>query len=122
MAKLICPHCGVSLSWKLLRGKPLPGERKILPNRAVLVCPSCQGEMHPNLHPTHFWVYLAFVPMVVTFYLMIGSDDKEFWFAAMAAALVVALFVTTYIYFRFLRNVPRFSTTPMSFKLPFKWQ
>ena len=60
--------------------------------------------------------------MVVTFYLMIGSDDKEFWFVAMAAALVVFLFATTYIYLRFLRNVPRFSATPKTFKLPFKWQ
>ena len=121
MTKLLCPHCGVSLNGKLLRGKPLPGERKILPNCAVLVCPSRQGELHPNFHPAHFWVYLGFLPMVVTFYLMAGSDDKEFWFAAMAIAVVAALFVTIYIHFRFLRNVPRFSATPKRFELPFKW-
>jgi len=121
MAKLFCPHCSASLRWKLLRGKPFPGERKILPNRAVLVCPSCQGELHPNFHPAHFWVYLAFLPMVIAFYLMIGSEDKELWFVVMGGSVAVALFATTYIYFKFLRSLPRFSATPKSFKLPFQW-
>jgi predicted RNA-binding Zn-ribbon protein involved in translation (DUF1610 family) len=45
-----CPHCGESLKWKLVRSKPLPGERRFLPNHAIPVCPNCGGELAPNAH------------------------------------------------------------------------
>lgn len=123
MAKLLCPHCGISLSGKLLRGKPLPGERKFLPNQAVLICPSCKGELHPNLQPAHFWYYLAFIPLIVSFYLMMGAEDKKFWFLVMGGALVFALLVSGYVHFRYLRGVPRFSATKKSIKFQFnRWR
>lgn len=33
-----------------MRSKPLPGERRFLPNQAVPVCPNCGGELAPNIH------------------------------------------------------------------------
>lgn len=123
MAKLLCPHCGISLGGKLLKGKPLPRERKFLPNKAVLVCPSCKGELHPNLQPAHFWYYLAFLPFIVSFYLMLGGEDKKFWFLVMAGALALALLVSGYVYFKYLRGLPRFSATKTSIKVPFtRWR
>jgi len=127
MAKLACPHCGISLGWRLLRGKPLPGERKILPNRAVLVCPSCQGELHPNPHPAEFWVYVAFLPLVVLFHLLALQiiptvGDSQLWLGAMLGSLLLATLVTIYVHFKFLRNWPRFATKPSPPKFPFNFR
>jgi len=124
MAKLTCPHCGLSLQWKLLRGKPLPGERKILPNQAVLVCPSCQGELHPNPHPAEFWVWLAVLPFVVIFPLVVHQliptiGDNRIWFGVLLGSLLLALAVLVYVHFKYLRNWPRFSAKPSRPRLPF---
>ena len=45
-----CPYCGAALGWRLVTSKPLPGERKILPQRAVPVCPACKGALATNIH------------------------------------------------------------------------
>lgn len=34
----------------MVTSKPLPGERKILPQRAVPVCPACKGALATNIH------------------------------------------------------------------------
>lgn len=38
-----CPHCGACLKHRLIRSVPAPGERRILPMRAIPFCPECQG-------------------------------------------------------------------------------
>ena len=116
MAKLTCPHCGISLAGRLLRGKPLPKERRFLPNNAVLVCPSCQGELHPNPHPAQLWIWIAFLPFVIIFPLLalriIPADEQRLWYTAMAGSLLLVVVVSIYVHFKFLRHWPRFSSKP----------
>ena len=124
MAKLTCPHCGTSLARKLIRGKPLPRERKILPDQAVLVCPSCQGDLHPNPHPAGLWVWLAWLPFAVLLnFAMLQfipmSGHNKVWPAALFGAFLLGTFVTIYVHFKFLRNWPRFSDKPSRSRLPF---
>lgn len=45
-----CPYCGASLKLRLVLAKPLPGERKIFPHRAIQVCPTCSGQLASNIH------------------------------------------------------------------------
>lgn len=126
MAKLTCPHCGNFLAGKLLRGKPLPGERKFLPNKAVLVCPSCQGELHPNPHPAQFWIWIALLPFAILLHLLvlqiIPTDDKRLWLTVMLGSLLLAFVVAIYVHFKFLRDWPRFSTKPARVRFPFSFK
>jgi hypothetical protein len=48
--KYDCPRCSARLKWRLVSSKPLPGERKVLPNQAVPVCPQCGVELAHNPH------------------------------------------------------------------------
>ena len=116
MPKLKCPHCDKPLGWKLLRGKPLPGERKVLPNKAVLVCPFCKGELYNNPHPAEHWIFLAFLPMFFAFQFQLENP----WMLLLS--LFIGAGATIYVHFKYLRNWPRFSSKPMPIKFPFNWK
>ena len=62
-----CPHCGTKLAWRLVKSKALAGERRIFPNKAVTVCPACQGQLAQNTH----WSEIAFVGFVVIPFLFL---------------------------------------------------
>jgi uncharacterized protein YbaR (Trm112 family) len=116
MAKLICPHCNKPLAWKLLHGKPLPGERKILPHKAVLVCPFCNGELHNNPHPAQLWVILAFSPL----FILLQFQHASLWVPfLMLVTLLLGIGVSLYVHLKFLRNWPRFSTKPVPIRFTF---
>ncbi|MFZ3174710.1 MAG: hypothetical protein WA146_07425 [Thiobacillus sp.] len=116
MAKLICPHCNKPLGWKLLRGKPLQGERKFLPKNAVLVCPFCEGELYNNPHSAEKWIFMAFLPMFFVFQFQLENP----WILLLS--LLIGTGTTIYVHFKYLRSWPRFSSKPMPIKFPFNWK
>lgn len=103
-----CPHCGVSLKWKLVKSKPLPGERKILPNQAIPVCSSCGGGMVSNTHWSEavaaiilFLSVWAFLALRSTF-----SRVGAIWLGVAILAIWVATYV--FFYFRYWRHWQRY--------------
>lgn len=111
MAKLTCPHCGEHIGRRLLRGKPLSGERKFLPNRAILVCPFCERELHANPHPAEMWSLLVFLPFFFLFELR-ATLEKAWVIGGLLVWLVVAVSVIAFVHYKYLRDWPRFSARP----------
>ena len=74
-------------------GKPLPGERKILPNRAVAICPHCKQELAPNIHPKEYWVTIIGVgPAII---LIAGVLQNRMLFVVGTVALGLSLVLFT---------------------------
>lgn len=103
-----CPHCGESIKWKLIGGKPLPGERKFLPNRAVTICPVCSGELTTNVH----WSEQAagFVVAIPFFaFFSVRADISRIavlWGAVATLLLWLAMF--GFFHFRYWRYWQRY--------------
>lgn len=93
-----CPYCGTKLAWRLVTSKPLPGERKVLPNQAVPVCPACRGMLALNTH----WSEIAFLGVIGIPFLLLPEIRSSFgntgWLYAGAVTLV--LWVATAILFQ----------------------
>jgi hypothetical protein len=99
-----CPHCGKSIKWKLIRGKPLLGERKFLPNRAVTICPLCSGELSINVH----WSEQVIGFLVGTLLLLITGFRGEVSFAValwvFAATWLIGLGMLVFFQVRYWQN------------------
>jgi len=103
-----CPYCGVKLGWRLVTFKPLPGERKFLPNQAVPVCPACQGELASNTH----WSEMAFlgvmgVPLFLLLELRSVLGKHAFLYAGLAT-LVFWMAAAVFFHLRYLRHWQRY--------------
>lgn len=103
-----CPHCRTSLKWKLVRSKPLPGERKFLPNKAVAVCPQCGGQLASNIH----WSEGVAGPVVglplLCFFAFRPAMLKHvalWWFAAVT---VLWILVFSFLHLRYWRHWERY--------------
>jgi hypothetical protein len=120
MANLTCPHCTTNLAGKLLRGKALPGERRLFPNRATLICPVCEPRLYGNPYPAEIWAILAFLPMLLMMYgfQWIGVSAKPYKLLFIGA-LLFAMIVNLCIYLKYLRHWPSFRATPLK-QFPFK--
>lgn len=94
-----CPHCGVSLKWKLVKSKPLPGERKILPNQAMPVCSSCGGGLAWNTH----WSEAATAIILFLSVWALTAFRSNFWLAVggWLGVVIVAICATTFVFFHF---------------------
>jgi hypothetical protein len=73
-----CPHCGKPIRWwRYLWTRPAAGERKILPNRAVTVCPLCRGDIEQNTHPLekHIHFFILIPPfLVMTLFIIVPGN------------------------------------------------
>ena len=103
-----CPYCKQSIKWRLVRSKPLPGERKVFPKQAVAVCPVCGGELAANTHwSEHMAGAIVAIPLLVftnirsgitiTLAAWLGAGVLAFWAAAFA-----------FFHFRYWRNWQRY--------------
>lgn len=111
--KYECPHCGKPLRGALFRAKPAPGERRILPNRAIPYCSGCGGLLRTNIHPAEA-IELALV--LVPFALLKLSMEYRSTTLAILAGLSVVLFVigSSYYHLKYLRDWPRFKAHEQS--------
>jgi uncharacterized paraquat-inducible protein A len=87
---------------------PLPGQRALLPDRAVAVCPRCGGKLAQNRH----WSELVAGCLITTTVLLYASlrssfavDTALFWGSA---ALIVWLAVFSYFHYRYWRHWQRY--------------
>lgn len=103
-----CPYCGAKLGWRLVTSRPLPGERKILPNQAVAVCPSCGGRLASNNH----WSELAFLGIVglpcFIFPTLKASFGKQELIYVGGGALLVCLAAWLFFHVRYWRHLQRY--------------
>ncbi len=108
MNKSECPHCRKNLSLKLISSRAIAGQRKMLPDHAVLFCPFCNNEIHLNFHPAHIWITLSYLPFIIcvwgsTFF----QSSKQFAFILIALVLFGSI-VTFFLYLKFLRHLPKY--------------
>lgn len=103
-----CPYCGTKLAWRLVTSKALAGERRILPNQAVPVCPACQGQLASNTH----WSEIAFLGVVGIPFLLLPEIRSSFGKMGFlyASAVTLVFWVVTAIFFhlRYWRQWQRY--------------
>ena len=103
-----CPYCGASLKWRLVTSKPLPGERKILPSRAVTVCPSCGGQLAPNTH----WSEFGFFGIVLLPFLFLRELNEQLGSQALVVVLGASLLfvgvAALFLHRRYWRHMQRY--------------
>ncbi len=100
-----CPHCGKSLKRQLVRSTPAPGERKILPMRAIACCPLCKGLLARNAHWTDKWLVLLPLPFYAVFLARAQIASSTLWLA-MACTALLAMGAGAFLYWRHLRTWP----------------
>jgi hypothetical protein len=103
-----CPHCGKSIAGRLLRGHPASGERKILPNRAITVCPLCGGQIAANPHPLEKWIAAFLLFPAVLGLQFFQSSQSLFWLVASSVLSVVSVVGLGYLYFTKFKKWPRY--------------
>jgi hypothetical protein len=106
--KYDCPRCSAKLKWRLVSSKPLPGERKVLPNQAVTVCPQCGVELANNQHWSEIVAGSVVALSFLAFFPVKQSVPRHWmlWFAATVLLLWAVLFA--YFHFRYWRNWQRY--------------
>lgn len=108
-----CPYCGVSLRMKLVRSKPLAGERKLLPAQAVPVCPKCGGEVVINIHWSEA---VAGVLMMAPLLAIPATKGLPFTpeVPALGAAVIVGwLVMLVFFHVRYWRHWQRYKKAPL---------
>jgi hypothetical protein len=100
-----CPHCGESLKRRLVRSTPAPGQRKILPLRAIALCPLCKGLIDRNPHWTDKWFALLPVPLYLALQARSFLQSNNLWLPALSLA-VACLAAAIVLYWRHLRSWP----------------
>ena len=103
-----CPYCGKPIKLKLLRSRPLPGERKFLPNRAVPVCPHCGGALATNTHWSEIVALLLFgIPLLgLISWHRSTQGSALLWLIGIALVLLPA--TLAYFHFRYWRAWQRY--------------
>lgn len=114
MASTTCPHCTKELRWKLLKSRALPGERRFLPGRAVLVCPYCDGALYANPHPIEFkllpWISLSLVLLIAVDAQIIANPIALIVARIAGSAVIAALLI--YARCKYPRNWPCYTSRP----------
>jgi predicted RNA-binding Zn-ribbon protein involved in translation (DUF1610 family) len=103
-----CPHCGESLKWKLVRSKPLPGERRFLPIQAVPVCPNCGGELATNFHWSEQVVSAVIAIPLVGFLSARAAITPALAIALGAGVLALWVAIFAFFQFRYWRHWQRY--------------
>lgn len=108
-----CPHCGVPLRMKLVLSKPLPGERQLLPNQAVPVCPHCGGSITSNHHWSEFVVGLVMSASLLAVPVARGGLGPR---APVLGAVVIGGWCVMLLFFhlRYWRHWPRYKKAALS--------
>lgn len=105
-----CPHCGKRIRWwHYLGGRPAPGERRFLPNRAITVCPLCRADIAPNVHPLEKRLELFVVtPLVIGFTLFFSFPELQaLWLTLLGVLVLLTVIACTYMHLR-TKTWPRF--------------
>ncbi len=118
--KTDCPHCGKRIRWwHYVWGRPVHGERKFLPNRAVTVCPLCKGGIEQNTHPLEKHIHLfILVPVAIALGIVmnfqIGPENKVMWviFFGLVFLLMSAAMVYFYIKTKNWQRFRRYGEAP----------
>ena len=105
-----CPYCGAALGWRLVTSKPLPGERKILPQRAVPVCPACKGALATNIHWSEgvLGCAAALLAFLVQQLLSRAVQPGAGFFALMGAVVATMVALMVFFHFRYWRHWQRY--------------
>jgi predicted RNA-binding Zn-ribbon protein involved in translation (DUF1610 family) len=103
-----CPHCGVSLKFRLVRSVPLPGQRAFLPEQAVPVCPACGGKLAQNRHWSEGVFAGVIGLMVLVFTNMRSALEPETALWSGSAAIVAAGALLGFFHFRYWRTLQRY--------------
>jgi hypothetical protein len=99
----------MSLSKRLLRSKPAPGERRFLPNRAIPYCSHCGGELAINPHPMEkIQIVVVLIP-VLLIQLILKYPISITLMILTGVSSVAAIAALAYFHFQFMRNWQRFT-------------
>jgi hypothetical protein len=88
-----------------VRSTPAPGQRKILPLRAIALCPLCKGLIDRNPHWTDKWFALLPVPLYLALQARSFLQSNNLWLPALSLA-VACLAAAIVLYWRHLRSWP----------------
>lgn len=108
--KTDCPHCGKRIRWwHYLGGRPAPGERRFLPNRAITVCPFCRADIAPNIHPLEKRLELVILaPLALGLTLFFGVPGGQgLWIVVLGVLVLVMVIACGYMHLK-TRDWPRF--------------
>ena len=105
-----CPYCGENLKGKLLHNRPLPGQRRILPEHAHIACPKCKGFLLPNTHPIEMRGFLLVIgggvlPIFLAVWLRLGV----YAIAAAILSMVTCTIVATVLFFKYTKSWQRYA-------------
>ena len=105
-----CPYCGAALGWRLVTSKPLPGERKILPQRAVPVCPACKGALATNIHWSEgvLGCAAALLAFLVQQLISRAVQPGAGFFALMGAVVATMVALMVFFHFHYWRHWQRY--------------
>jgi hypothetical protein len=101
--KTDCPHCSKRIRWwNYLGGRPAPGERRLLPNRAITVCPFCRADIATNIHPLEKRLQLfVFTPLALGLAVVFGLPGlPALWIPALGVLLLILGAAGTYVHLR----------------------
>jgi hypothetical protein len=101
---------------KLMIYKPLPGERRILPDRAMPVCPYCAKELEINVHPKEKFIHV--IGFAVVLNLLASFFKSNFLLILGGMALGLSLIVLVFLHFKYFRNWPRFKERSPMYSRP----
>jgi glutaredoxin len=101
-----CPYCEKPMGRKLMIYKPFPGERRILPNQAMPVCPYCKKELETNFHPKE--KLMPLIGIGPAFILLAAHLKNNSLFIVGTVFLGISLIGLLYIEFKYFKKWPRF--------------
>ena len=98
-----CPHCPHGISPKTIKSERIAAEG----NRRAMRCPTCNGEVEMNVHPSEYWQVV--IPVLGLLSLW-GASHKGTTASMVLAAVVVGggLIATLYIRNKVLARWQRF--------------
>jgi|SRR5581483_6991669 len=105
-----CPYCGENLKGRLLTNRPLPSQRRFLPENAHIACPRCKGFLLPHGHPFEVRGFLlVLVGGVLPIFLVAWLRLSIYAIAAAILSMVVCATVGVVMYFKIPKSWPRYA-------------
>ena len=94
----------------MVTSKPLPGERKILPQRAVPVCTACQGALATNIHWSEgvLGCAAALLAFLLQQLLSKAVQPGSGFFMLMGAVMAAMVALAVFFHFRYWRHWQRY--------------
>lgn len=111
-----CPYCGVSLRLRLVRAKPIAGERKIFPRQAVPVCPACDGALMTNVHWSEGVAAVVMFATLLAVPVARGLVHTEKALVLGAGIIVGWALMLVFFHWCFWRHWPRYKKAPAFLK------